>query len=393
MRPPERVVAAVRARADAPTADALPAYLHDLDGLDAHARTVRAALGGTRLLYAVKANPDPGMLGVLARHVDGFEVASAGELAHVRTHVPGARVAFGGPGKTDAELAAAVAARVHRVHVESLDELRRLDAAARAAGWRAPVLLRVNPAADAPSGVLRMGGPSPFGMDPGHARACLDALPALPGVAFAGVHGHLGSGLDAAACAAQAAVVLGCARELAGAALAEVNVGGGMAVDYRDPDARFDWAAYGAALPAGTPLTVEPGRALTAYAGWYATRVLELKRSHGAWFAICLGGTHHLRTPAAKGHDQPLAVLPVAGWDRPWERPGTDERVTFVGQLCTPKDVLARDVAAGRVRTGDLVVFGMAGAYALNISHQDFLLHPRPAVAQVGAPTADAPTH
>jgi Diaminopimelate decarboxylase len=115
--------------------------------------------------------------------------------------------------------------------------------------------------------------------------------------------------------------------------------------------------------------------------------VLELKRSHGEWFAVCLGGTHHLRTPAAKGHDQPLAVLPVEGWDRPWERPeaGGRERVTFVGQLCTPKDVLARRVDAGRVRSGDLVAFAMAGAYAFNISHRDFLLHPAPTVVHVGA--------
>jgi diaminopimelate decarboxylase len=57
----------------------------------------------------------------------------------------------------------------------------------------------------------------------------------------------------------------------------------------------------------GETLRIEPGRAVTAYCGWYLTRVLDVKRSHGEAFAVVAGGTHHLRTPAAKGHDQPCA--------------------------------------------------------------------------------------
>ena len=95
------------------------------------------------------------------------------------------------------------------------------------------------------------------------------------------------------------------------------------------------------------------------------------------------GGTHHLRTPAAKGHDQPFAVVAVDDWALPWPRPGVrDEAVTIAGQLCTPKDVLARRVRVGRLRAlrvGDLVAFGLAGAYAWNISHHGFLMHPPPA--------------
>jgi hypothetical protein len=71
--------------------------------------------------------------------------------------------------------------------------------------------------------------------------------------------------------------------------------------------------------------------------------VLDVKHSHGEAFAVVAGGTHHLRTPAAKGHDQPFAVIAVDDWTSPWPRPGVrDEPVTIAGQLCTPKDVLAR---------------------------------------------------
>jgi diaminopimelate decarboxylase len=365
---------------------ALPAYVYDLDHLDAHLAAVVAAMrtgpGRVEIHYAAKANPDAGVLAAVARHVDGVEVASGGELAHVR-QVLGAQVpvAFGGPGKTDEELAAAVR-RADRVHVESRAELRRLAAAARAAGVQVRVLLRVN-VPGGPGGVLRMGGgPSPFGMDPAEVDACVAELP--PEIALLGVHAHLASGLDALACAAQGRAVLDWADGFAarhGIALSEVVVGGGMNVDYTRPEALFDWAAYRVALrlPQGGPLVrIEPGRALTAYSGWYVTDVLDLKRSGGEWFAICRGGTHHLRTPAAKGHDQPFTVLSAGAG------PGTSGPVTVVGQLCTPKDVLARRVPVDRIAVGDRVAFALAGAYAWNISHRDFLMHPPPTILRVG---------
>jgi diaminopimelate decarboxylase len=153
-----------------------------------------------------------------------------------------------------------------------------------------------------------------------------------------------------------------------------------------------DWrsclrAGYGRGLAGlarpGETLRIEPGRAVTAYCGRYLTRVLDVKHGHGEAFAVVAGGTHHLRTPAAKGHDQPFAVIAVDDWAPPWPRPEVrDEAVTIAGQLCTPKDVLARRVRVGRpraLRIGDLVAFGLAGAYAWNISHHGFLMHPPPA--------------
>lgn len=372
-----------------------PTYLYDLAHLDGHVAGIRRALPtGTELLYAVKANPDPRLLAVLARHVDGWEIASGGELAHVQHLLPDAALSFAGPGKTDVELTAALAAGVHRFHVESAHELRRLDVLARATGTRAAVLLRVNlPVLPSVPAVLSMGGrPSQFGMEPTEADRCAHTIATgcLDGIELRGVHAHLASGLDAPDCVALAGTVLRWAAEFGarhGLPIPEVDVGGGMAVDYHRPTDRFDWVRYGHGLadvrratPAATVVRVEPGRSMSAYSGWYATPVLDLKQSGGRWFAIVAGGTHHLRTPAAKGHDQPLTVLPTPGWDRPWARPEAAGPVTVVGQLCTPKDVLARDVPVSSIRVGDVVVCAMAGAYALNISHQDFLMHPPPAV-------------
>ncbi|NJC65451.1 type III PLP-dependent enzyme [Planosporangium flavigriseum] len=373
--------------------------MYDLGHLDAHVAAIRAALPSqVELLYAMKANPDPALLGIVARHTGGIEVASGGELAHLARTLPGTpAAAFGGPGKTDAEIAEALAAGVRRFHVESPWELHRLDGLARAAGRVADVLLRVNLPVSAPGGAaLMMGGrPSPFGMDPADADDCARRIPDLSGVRLRGVHAHLASGLDAAGAGVVARTIVEWALRFAadvGLTATEVNIGGGMAVDYARPDSRFDWVMYGATLrrlldaQAARTLRIEPGRAVTAYSGWYATRVLDLKRSHGEWFAIVAGGTHHLRTPAAKGHSQPLVALPGGG------APVADGApVTVVGQLCTPKDVLARRVPV-RLAIGDVVVFAMAGAYAWNISHQNFLMHPPPAVRHLAGSTDHLPS-
>ncbi|MEU8436644.1 type III PLP-dependent enzyme [Streptomyces sp. NPDC029216] len=397
----------VRDRIRALPAAELPAYVYDLAALREHAASVRAALPErVELYYAAKANPEPEILAALGPYVDGYEVSSGGELAHVAKAVPGRPLAFGGPGKTPAEITGALERGVTRFHVESVHELHVLAAlAARTVpDATVAVLLRFNlplSTASLAGSSLAMGGrPTPFGLDPADAGTVVRLLTdgTYPQLALRGVHAHLASGLDAAEQLSVAESVVGWAAELAARhriRLAEVNVGGGMNVDYRTPEDRFDWTAYGKGLARlvaahpGLTLRIEPGRALTAYCGWYATEVLDVKRSHGEEFAVVRGGTHHLRTPATKGHDQPCSILPVDAWPHPWPRPtAEDGRVTLTGQLCTPKDLLARHVPAAGLRAGDRVAFALAGAYAWNISHHEFLMHPRPGFHFLGG-TAD----
>ncbi|WP_219471938.1 type III PLP-dependent enzyme [Nonomuraea rhizosphaerae] len=351
-----------RVREAAPRLGEVPAYVYDLPALDDHVARVRRALPGVELYYAVKANPDAELLRVLAGHVDGFEVSSAGEHAHVSALFPDRPLALGGPGKTDAELRLPC----HRLHVESPNELRRLLATGRAAD----VLLRLSPDLPVEGAALTMSGP--FGMDEEGVRECLPLFGER--VRLRGTHTHLASGLEAPQ-------LLRLARTLLDTEHDEVNLGGGMAVSYTSPEDRFDWRAYGIGLGAlrreGQRVRVEPGRALTAYCGFYVTRVVDVRRVRGEAYAIVLGGTHHLRTPVTKGHDQPFEVLPTG------DGPAVEGAVTMVGQLCTPKDVFARNIAT-KVRVGDTVVFAMAGAYAWNISHHDFLMHPKPGFHYLG---------
>src|SRR5437763_6205525 len=155
---PERVAAAL-----AGAARPVCAYVYDTTVLRARAAAVRAVLPpDAALLYAVKANGHPAVVAALAAATDGLEVASGGELALAR-EAGARRIAFGGPAKTRAELAAAVAAGV-TINVESVLEVRRLVAVAD--GRPVRVALRVNRAAASPAGSHQMTGtPTPFGLD------------------------------------------------------------------------------------------------------------------------------------------------------------------------------------------------------------------------------------
>jgi diaminopimelate decarboxylase len=223
----------------------------------------------------------------------------------------------------------------------------------------------------------------PFGMDEAGLLTCVDLLRSAPWIRPRGVHAHLASGLQAPAMLHLADQILDWALPWVQANLPqvdrpEINLGGGMGIDYTEPERFFDWSGYAAGLAqrsaaTGARLRIEPGRAVTAYHGSYVTEVLDLKRNHGRAYAILRGGTHHLRTPVTKGHNQPFGVA-----HRDGAATGMSDVVTLVGQLCTPKDVFAKEVPVENLRIGDVVIFELAGAYAWNISHHDFLMHPKP---------------
>ncbi len=386
---PDRVLAAILA-ASPPRC----AYVYDRATLVNTASRVRAALpAGSTLLYAVKANGHPDVLAALAAEVDGFEVASGGELALARIARAGvgraSEIVFGGPAKTDAELASAVEAGA-TVNVESATELRRLAVAAEMAGVRVQVALRVNRIdARLPGSHQMTGQPTPFGIDERQLGDVLQLAWGHPALRVVGFSLHaVSNNLDAVAHAefVHDAVAWSAASAIRfGLVLDHVNVGGGLGIDYTD-GREFDLvgladglAAAVTALPEGARLVFELGRFLTAAAGWYAAEVLDLKQTHGRWFAVLRGGTHHFRLPAAWGYSHPFHVVAVEPWTRPYDRPEVQDTVVdAVGELCTPRDVLTRDQYVSRLRVGDLLVFGRTGAYGWDISHHEFLRHEPP---------------
>jgi len=380
-------VAAAIARLREDSAEPVCAYVYDLEALQAHARWMKQCLPeGHELYYAAKANAEAPVLRALAPWVDGFEAASGGELRWLHEQQPASPLLFGGPGKLDSELAQALSLPGCTVHVESVSELQRLARLTQATGSTIPVFLRMNIAVPGIGNTrLMMGGrPTPFGLDESALPDAVQCLRDNPQLRFDGFHFHLMShqrdvAMQLQLVQAYAETTLRW-RERYALPVRVVNAGGGFGIDYADHANSFDWQAFcdglrALALPQRHDLRIrfEPGRYVSVGCGYYVMEVLDIKRSHGEHFAIARGGTHHFRTPSAQGHDHPFQVI------RGNRAPDvTQERVTLVGQLCTPKDVLARAQPVSELAIGDCLVFPLAGAYAWNISHQNFLMHAPP---------------
>lgn len=368
------------------------AYLYDLLHLRARADRLHQSLPPRcKLFYAIKANSDEPVLKALAGHVDGFEVASLGEIHRARAVDESIPIVFGGPGKSDAELEGALDQRIMLTHVESEHQLRRLDWIAQYRKQVADILLRVNPAVVPQQATLRMGGQATqFGIEETQIPALFELIRTLPGIRLKGLHIHaISNNLDARSHLILVEHYFDLAeawQRRYGVKFDWLNVGGGIGVNYADPGAPFDWSSFCAGLAkliaARRPvfqIVFECGRFLAADCGYYMSEVTDIKTTYNKHFAILRGGSHHFRLPVSWQHNHPFMILARDNWPYPFSRPTVhDAPVTLCGELCTPKDTLARDVHVERLRAGDCVVFLLAGAYGWHISHHDFLSHPHP---------------
>lgn len=371
-----------------------PFFAYDRALLTGRVAHVRAALPeDVHLSYAVKANPMPALLGHMRTLVDGFDVASAGEMRHaLDTAMPPTQISFAGPGKTTAELTQAVAAAV-TVEVESGNELARLRAVGRELGLRPRAALRVNPDFDMRGSGMRMGGgPRQFGVDAELVPALL-ADPAWAEVQFAGFHVFAGSqNLDAQSiCETQRRtvdLVLGLA-EAAPAPVRYLNLGGGFGIPYSDRDSPLDLGPIGenlaklldAQIRPRLPearVTVELGRYLVGEAGVYITRVIDRKQSRGTTYLVVDGGLHHQLAASGNFGQTIRRNYPLAVASRAERSEAPAETVDVVGCLCTPLDLLGRKVSLPPAVAGDLIAVFQAGAYGLTASPTAFLGHPAP---------------
>lgn len=361
-----------------------PLFVYDPAIVAARVARFRAAFPTIDLHYAIKANPFPPLLAAMAAMVDGFDVASAGELAKVADL--GRPVSFAGPGKRDAELTAAIAAGI-TLNLESEGEARRALAIADRLGRTPRLAVRVNPDVELRGSGMKMGGrPSPFGIDAERVPALVRDLIAA-GADWRGFHIYAGSqALDPQAIInTQAATIALAARlaEAAGQAPPLVNLGGGFGIPYFAGDTPLDIERVGAALTealdarseilSDTRFAIELGRWLVAEAGVYLAHVVDIKDSGGERFAILDGGLNHQL--AASGNfgtvvrrNYPLALAHAMG-------AAADQTLSVVGPLCTPLDRLGDRIALPRPDMGDIVAIFLAGAYGASASPAAFLGH------------------
>lgn len=369
--------------------DPLALFIYDLDALKQHVTQVMAVLPeGVELYYAIKANSEPQILAAVAPLVHGFEISSGGEIDRLQACPTRKPFIFSGPGKLDSDLRSALQHQVEAIHIESLNEIVRLQRLALEAGRVQDVLLRINPELPSPlSSKLAMAGTAtPFGIDESELAQAVSWVDNASHLRLKGFHVHAMSHQSLVERHEQLLDLYlqrwpqWKALSADPAAITHLNVGGGIGVNYLGPQ-QFDWqrlcAHLGQSLAACADAPIvrfEPGRFISAFCGYYAIEVLDRKTSHGKHFLVCRGGTHQFRLPVAQGHDHPVIHLPL----HRVTSTAPHQDWTVVGQLCTPKDVLSRDCPLTEVEIGDMLVLPLAGAYGYNISHVDFLCHPRP---------------
>ncbi len=369
-------------------AGSTPRFVSSAERIAARVADLRRALPDqVALHYAVKANPYGPVLEAMAGLVDGFDIASAGELKLVTAAgIAPARISFAGPGKRDDELEAAIAAGV-TINLESEGEATRALAIAARLGLVPRLAVRVNPDFDLKGSGMKMGGGAkPFGVDAERVPALVRHLIAA-GADWRGFHIFAGSqALDASAIVETQMQTLALAARLAeeaGAKPPKVNLGGGFGIPYFPGDEPIDLATVGSALGEAladlprqlreTQFCIELGRYLVGEAGVYLTRVIDRKISHGEVYLVTDGGLHHQLAASGNFGTVVRRNYPVAIATRFAEAP--EEAANIVGCLCTPLDRLADKGAFPRADVGDLVAVFCAGAYGASASPAAFLGH------------------
>jgi diaminopimelate decarboxylase len=368
-----------------------PFYAYEREHIHSRVALLRSTLpADLHLHYAIKANPMPALVQLMGMLVDGFDVASGGELkTALDAGMPPSRISFAGPGKSNAELRCAIAAGV-LLHLESEEEMERAARIGDLIGLTPRVAVRVNPEFELKYAGMKMaGGARQFGVDAERVPAMLHKLGTL-GLDFQGFHLFCGAqNLSASAiCEAQRLCVQLALRlsDSAPSQPAMLNIGGGFGVPYFPGEQALDVAAVGQGLHEcmrtlatelpHTRLVLELGRYLVAEAGVYVCRVLERKLSHGQVFVMTDGGMHHHLAASGNFGQVIRKNYPVAIGNR--MHGGAREVASVVGPLCTPLDTLADHMELARAEPGDYVVVFQSGAYGLTASPTGFLSHPAP---------------
>ncbi len=351
-----------------------PVYVYSAATLRRHARVLKEALaelGNPLIAYAVKANPNPAVLSVLAREGLGADIVSIGEYRAARAaRIDPQTILFSGVGKTADEMAEAIAGGLKQFNLESLEEAHTLSIVARSMDAIAPVALRINPDVEAGTHAKITTGTSDnkFGIPAAQAVSAFQELRDLPNLKVTGITVHIGSQLTSLA-PLQAAFerlgsIIGTLRS-EGFELEMADLGGGLGVPYGpgQPEPPTP-QAYGEMVRRVTRdwnirLAFEPGRLISGNAGVLLTRVVRVKPGETHPWLIVDAAMNDLMRPALyDAYHHVEAVRPS----------GKRTTAHVVGPVCESGDTFAMAREMDAVAEGDLIVFRTAGAYGAAMS-------------------------
>ena len=351
-----------------------PVYVYSAATLRRHARVLKEALAGLGdplIAYAVKANPNPAVLSVLAREGLGADIVSIGEYRAARAAgIDPRAILFSGVGKTAEEMAEALAGGIRQFNLESLEEAHTLSIVARSMDMVAPVALRINPDVEAGTHAKITTGTvdNKFGIPAAKATEFFRELRELPSLQVTGVTVHIGSQLTSLEPLQMAFERLGSVigeLRAEGFELELADLGGGLGVPYGPGQPQPPTPEeYGEMVRQVTKdwnirLAFEPGRLISGNAGVLLTRVVRVKPGETHPWMIVDAAMNDLMRPALyDAYHHVEAVRPSGG------------RATahVVGPVCESGDTFAMAREMDAVAEGDLIIFRTAGAYGAAMS-------------------------
>jgi diaminopimelate decarboxylase len=384
-----------------------PLFVLDEEDFRSRAREHVTAFAGADVYYASKAFSCTALLRWVADEGLGLDVATAGELALAeRAGFPPERVLFHGNNKSITELERALRTGVGRIVVDSLEEVERLAQCAAQAGVQQPVLVRITVGVEAHTheyiATAHEDQKFGFSLASGAAEAAVARVLSHPSLSLVGIHSHIGSqifdtsGFEVAA--HRAVEFVARIRERHGAAVAELNLGGGLGIAYVDSDDPADVEDIAASLRTivdrecrtyGVPvprLAVEPGRALvgpgtvTLYEVG-TVKPVELDAGVTRVYVSVDGGMSD--NPRTSLYDADFTVVLA---NRVSEAVPVLSRI--VGKHCESGDIVVRDAwLPADVQPGDVVAVAATGAYCRSMASTYNLLGRPPVVAVDAAGT------
>lgn len=321
--------------------------------------------------YAVKANANKRILETIAEYGLGADCVSGGEitLAH-ETGFANDKIVFAGVGKSDNEIRTALALGIHSFNVESIPELEVINQLALEMHTTANVAFRVNPNVDAHTHAKITTGlnENKFGIDIDDLiEAIHKANYMRGGIKFVGLHFHIGSqilDLEVYKHLCQRINELQDMLEKEGIRAQSINVGGGLGINYANPDAEPipDFESYFAIftnhlkLRDYQELHFELGRSVVGQCGTLISRTLYVKEGHEKRFVIVDAGFTDLIRPAMYGAHHCTQNISTDEQEKL-------ETYDVVGPICESSDVFGTNERLPHTKRGDIIAFRSAGAY------------------------------
>jgi len=347
-----------------------PFYYYDLELLRSTLNTVHAQINNenAHVHYALKANVNERILSEIRKAGFGADCVSGNEVKRaIETDFAPGKVVFAGVGKSDKEIKYALSQDIFAFNVESVEELIVLDQLAGQYGKKANFALRLNPNVDAGTHEYITTGKrdNKFGITEEELAAAIPLLKTLTHVHFLGIHFHIGSQItDLSKFKSLIEKINGLQFFLVneGFDLEHINVGGGLGINYEQPDAQLipDFGSYFSLfnqnlnLLPGQQLHYELGRSIVGQCGSLISRVLFIKSGKATNFMILDAGMTELIRPAlykAYHHIENLVST---------ESPKTYD---VVGPICETSDAFVKGIKLPGGKRGDLVAIRSTGAY------------------------------